>query len=465
MARHGWAWLGAAGHGWRWGAAVVRQRHILVTLSVVPDAAESEFVRTSTGYEFRLPTLGLAFEARQVHYERGSLYAMVAVLARVKGVRTLNGSPTVTEQKIGLSTGRSRKDLAVALADRAPGIDIDWAGLVEDFSLRVMAAEREGKPYELVGQLGERPDSGYAVEPYLPKGKTAVFFGPGGATKGFLMIGICVSIATGKEIIPGFRPQLGCPLYLDWESDLWDADDRVKRVARGAGIKPPAITYREAVVPITQDAEDIQKQVVRGQHDFVVVDSVGMAMSANREGGDASESTKAMFQVLRSLGTTTALVDHVVGAESAVGSSSSRPYGSIYKTNLARNTYEIRPLPPLPGDEAVHITLKHAKSNMSRFMPTLGIKVKFVGNSVVFEQEPVRQVVREDDSPISLRDSIRQMLTEGPLSPEELADESGRKPDSIARVLRRYSTSSPDPRDRQFNRLPGGRWEIVTWNA
>lgn len=431
-------------------------------MNAVTDEAAIE--RTPSGYLLRLDEISVVIEARQVRWEHGALYAVVSVRARLAGVRTIVGD-VVTEQRVNLSSDRGRKDVAAACADRGPGVDLDWRGFLEDFSVRVLAAEREGKPFETVGRRPHRIDPGFLLAPYLPKGKAAVFYGPGGATKGYLAVAMCVSLATGVQILPGFVPQgIGSPLYLDWESDGWDIDERVKRVARGAGIEAPEIAYRECVVPLVDQIEDVQRQVTNGHHDLLIVDSVGMALNPKREGGDANESVRALYQALRPLGITAILIDHVVGAETKLGTRSSRPYGSVYKENLARNTYEVRPLKPVPGETGVrHITIRHPKANMSDHLPTIGLQVLFAEDAVRFEAEPVQQVPIEEENagggPTSTRNLIRAVLEAGHLTEAEIADEIGRKLDSVGRTLRRYSSTASSPDSRWFNRLPSGRWE------
>lgn len=431
--------------------------------------ADVDLLRTPTGYTLRFDEIAVVMEGRQVRWEHGALYAVVSVRSKIAGVRT-SGGDVVTEQRVNLSSDRGRKDVSAACADRGPGVDVDWKGLIDEFSIRILAAEREGKPFETVGRRPQRIDPGFVLAPYLPKGKAAIFYGPGGATKGFLTVAMCVSLATGVEIIPGFHPPaVGRPLYLDWESDGWDIDDRVKRIARGAGIQPPEIAYRECVVPLVDQIDDVVRQVHRDSHNFLVIDSVGMAMNPKREGGDPNESVRAMFQAIRPLGVTTVAIDHVVGAETKVGSKSSRPYGSVYKENLARNTYEVRPLPSVPGETGVrHITVRHAKGNMSDLRPIVGIQVIFDQDSVRFETEPVRVIEAEDEGhayPTSTRDLIREILARGHLTDEAIADEIGRKVDTVGRVLRRYGVSAKHPADRWFNRLASGSWENLPIGA
>jgi hypothetical protein len=436
------------------------------------DVNEVTFERTPGGYSCNFKEVGVVMEARQVRWEHGSLYAVMAVRTRMPGVKTIGS--TVTEIRVNLSGDRGRAELAKGCDARAPGLDIDWRGMIEDASIRILQAEREGRPFQTVGQLPTRIDPGYTIEPLFPRGKVAFLYGPGGATKGFLAVGLCISIETGLEVIPGLRPtSRGRAMYLDWESDQWDADDRVKRISAGMGwSKVPEIGYRECFGPFTDQVDDIEREVHRTGVTFLVVDSAGMALSVAREGGDANESTIRMFSALKRLQVTALVIDHVVGAEiKAGGRSVSKPYGSVYKINLARNTYEIRTLPPVVGeDEAVrHITIRHRKANMSGYLPDMAYAVGFADGAVHWDKEEVRapepEETGEREWPPSVRVRIRERLAAGHAFPQEIADAIDEKVETIERVLRRYSGKASKPENRWFNRLSSGRAENLPVEA
>jgi hypothetical protein len=436
---------------------------------VTGDADDRELTRTPSGYRLVFPDIGLTIDARQVRWEHGSLYGVVSVRARMAGLKAVTGD-TISESRVNLSSDRGRGDIAKALEARGPGIDLDWRGFLEEFAIRILAAEREGRPFTEVGSLPPRVDPGYTITPLLPQGRVAFIFGPGGATKGYLVTALCVSVETGAVIVPGFTPRRGRALYLDWESDQWDIDDRVKRIARGANLpRPPEIAYRECVGPLTDQIDDVEREVRARGVTLVVLDSVGMALSTSREGGDANESTIRLFQALRRLPATVVAVDHVVGAEITTRKRSARPYGSVYKANLARNTYEIRALDSDADQGTVrHIVIRHRKYNMSAQLPDMGFTVRFDNDAraVTWEAEAVQDVPSDETGGYgggapATRDLLRRLLERGHMTDDELADEVGRKVDTVRRVLDRYSNKAAKPENRWFNRLPSGAWEAL----
>jgi hypothetical protein len=425
-----------------------------------------QFDRTPGGYLVNFTEVGILIEARQVRWEHGSLYAVMAVKTRIKGVKTIG--TTVTEIRVNLSGERGRQELAKACDNRGPGLDIDWRGIIEDASIRILAAEREGRPFQTVGRLPTRIDPGYTIRPLFPREKVAFLYGPGGATKGFLAAALCMSVETGEEVVPGLVPTArGRAMYLDWESDQWDLDDRVKRIASGLGWpKAPEIGYRECFGPFTDQVDDIEREVHRTGVTFLVVDSAGMALSVAREGGDANESTIRMFSALKRLQVTCLVIDHVVGAEIKPGGrASSKPYGSVYKVNLARNTYEIRPLPPADGDsEAVrHIVIRHRKANMSGYLPDLAYSIAFDDGKVRWTAEEVRSVETEETTerewPPSTRVKMRGFLERGHAFPQEIADAIEVTVETVERVLRRYGPKAAKEENRWFGRVASGKAE------
>jgi hypothetical protein len=137
---------------------------------VTGDADDRELTRTPSGYRLVFPDIGLTIDARQVRWEHGSLYGVVSVRARMAGLKAVTGD-TISESRVNLSSDRGRGDIAKALEARGPGIDLDWRGFLEEFAIRILAAEREGRPFTEVGsrrccpRAGSRSSSGRAAPP------------------------------------------------------------------------------------------------------------------------------------------------------------------------------------------------------------------------------------------------------------------------------------------------------------
>lgn len=79
------------------------------------------------------------------------------------------------------------------------------------------------------------------IHPQLP----CVLFGKGGAGKSTLAAAVAMSLQTGAELVPGWRPSVRAPvLILDFEAISRRWDWTIKALAAGAGIEPPGLAYR-----------------------------------------------------------------------------------------------------------------------------------------------------------------------------------------------------------------------------
>jgi hypothetical protein len=71
------------------------------------------------------------------------LWGELTTKCSLPGARTVNGVLAVAD--LNLSSQRARQDRAKYLADRARAEELDWAGLLEEFVQRVLAADRVGE--------------------------------------------------------------------------------------------------------------------------------------------------------------------------------------------------------------------------------------------------------------------------------------------------------------------------------
>jgi RecA-family ATPase len=67
------------------------------------------------------------------------------------------------------------------------------------------------------------PASRWAVKPITPALKPSVLYADGGSGKSTLAVAICMSVASGIEIVPGITPEVvGNAMHVDWvHADPW----------------------------------------------------------------------------------------------------------------------------------------------------------------------------------------------------------------------------------------------------
>jgi len=409
-----------------------------------------EFAREGLGYVLRVPELTIEIAVDRLSRTRGELHGELSVACGLPGTRSADGH--LHNARFNLSGGTTRGSLAKVLAKRANTDDVDWEDLLEDFCRRVMAAEREGDPIESVGALPIPVGESYRVEPLLPLDQVTILYGDGGTGKSTLAVALSVSVQEGVALLDRWTPRRAPILYLDWEAGRASINRRVRGVAMGAHI-PRVVTIdylncrrRGALYTF---AEDVARMVdVRG-YGMVVIDSVGMAAGTGGEGTDANESAIRLFGAFGFIGTTVLAIDHVNRADADTSNRRSRPYGSIYKSNLARATFELRRTKTVQGSV---LGLYHTKANDSELLPPQPISVAY-GDQGEISYERLDAMPVALTTSLSLLDRITALLTRERMSSDDIADELDHEKRKVEALLYKYKS--------RFNRLPSGVWELL----
>lgn len=160
---------------------------------------------------------------------------------------------------------------------------------------------------------------------------------------------------------------------------------------------------------------------------MAVVDSVGAACGDDPE---RAEPVLRFFSAVRSLGIATILVDHV-RKENANG----RAFGSTYKHNASRLTFEMRRA-QLPDADLVHVGVFPRKSNKGRLMSPFGLAVTYTTDAIIFRREDVAADPELAEG-LSLPVRIVNALKHGPRLTSQLADECGASDDKVRAALAR----------------------------
>jgi hypothetical protein len=250
----------------------------------------------------------------------------------------------------------------------------------------------------------------------IPAHKPTILYGAGGVGKSIFAATLAVCVATGHRFL-GFRTMKTEVLYLDWETDEGDINLRVRAAAAGLGIPPPTIRYSSLVRPLEDRVAQLARYVAEVGVGLVIIDSVGMAMNAARDGADASETAIRFFRALRSLDTAVLAIDHVAGEDMRKAKSgAAKPYGSVYKWNSARNAFELRERKE-PDAKGSHLLLKHRKSNVGPRIMDTALLLTWAGEVATFAVE------KWNPGPVAPLDArILDMLASGPATPHQLAD-------------------------------------------
>jgi hypothetical protein len=347
-------------------------------------------------------------ELRLTHIKRsrGDLTGELSVKTNLAEVKTHKGILHVA--RFNVLSSSSRSSLAKMLEKRTPTHDMDWFDGLEALCQGVIIAETKG---EIITEVGLRPPTPsnlhYMVEPLILKGRPAMIFGPGGVGKSLLGLTCGLSVACGREIIPGIAPAVKGPvLYCDWETTAEVINDRIQAIAFGHGFKAEGMYYRRCVRPLADDAEELSAFCAEKGVVLIIIDSAAYAMGAQGEYGDANESVLRLHEALRLIGVTSLIIDHVNKTDQRAKPGSATPYGSAYKTNAVRISWEVRKAPSVNG---LAINLYHAKSNDTALLAPIGLALDWGHDAITFRQS---SVIEEEEPEMSGDSRVKAAILE-----------------------------------------------------
>lgn len=420
----------------------------------------SEFSRSGLGYMLSLDEISTNLRVHRIKRRSEETSAEIVIRTRFKGVKTIDG--VLHAARFNLSSSLSRERLGKLLAMRTPGIDIDWFHFLEELAQRTLMAEAAGDPVVEIGHLAvDRSTPKFAIDPLMPLGAPTLLYGPGGSGKSLIAATCAMSVAGGRELIPGFAPAIkGKVLYLDWETNKDTVNKRLIAIAAGHEIEVPrGILYRRQYRPLADDAEDLSSVVTEHGIIFVIIDSAGSAIGPQGDYGDANEGALKLFEAIRFLGqVSTLIVDHVSKQELVLaGKRGKVPYGSVYKINYARQAWELRPVEKKEKDEPLRVAFHDFKRNDTAEHDPIGMRVDWQTDTITFAADDLAAMTPEmpaaqDKDDGTVADSIMELLTGARMRAPQIADNLNRSPGVIRQTLKR---------DARFERDDRGYWIIA----
>ena len=378
------------------------------------------------------PSAKLGLERVGVHWEakfEGELHFRLDHIVESRdefsGELTIRlGGDVLSWGRINLTSITTRNSLAKQLDNKA---DADWPKYLDLFCRGVV--ERERAPISPETLRGHRPREGaeYLLDPILPVGLPTVLFGAGGVGKSTLAAGIVVSVASGREVLAGWKP-LGAPvLVLDWEGRPEDWTERVQEISRGVGIPFPEFHYMACRRRLKDDIEIVADEIAKHSVGLVIVDSCSLAfgLSSYAEADPAETAIKA-FAAIRDLGIVSwLLIDHVSGAVMEGDAVATKAYGSVKKRDLARQMFHVAG--SRGGGESQELVLTHTKANYSGYLKPQGIRVDREAGMLTFTMTSELQAPELVDK-MPLGDRIADLLRPGRQRAERLKELLGIDP-------------------------------------
>jgi hypothetical protein len=380
-------------------------------------------------YRLNVPDKGISVCADRVRREHHELIAELAVYCALPGARVVNGL-ALSIADLNLSSARARQDRAKLLAQRANTRDLDWYGVIEEFCQRVIETERAGLPAIDLREIPRPgPDDSLRVQGFrLPRRHSAILFGDGGAAKSYtaLWLAGCLS-----------EQGLSVGLF-DWELAGEDHRDRLERLFPDG---MPRVLYACCDRPLVHEADRLRRLARDASLDYAVFDSVAFACDGPPE---AAEVASSYFRAVRQIGGGSLHVAHITKSDGG----DRKPFGSVFWHNSARCTWFVKAAEGSDDSDTLTLGFFNRKSNLGPIQAPLGFRVDFTPEATVFTKTQVADCC-DMVSQLSVRQRMASLLRHGPLTFEQIAEETDAELKTVRRESYRYK--------KLFVVLPGGK--------
>lgn len=384
-----------------------------------------DLTRTGLGYIFSVldgQDEILRFEISGMVKTVWGIRGRITVRSRLPGARVVPGMKGnyLTTEVMDFLSGKSRQMFSDRLSTLIPappgGAAIDLTLIVEQMVALVMDQEHRVPVTADLSTVQVVAHTPHIYPYFLPEGKTTILYGAGGVGKSAFVAALAAAVQTGTRFLGNPTKQCNV-LYLDWETDQGDVAHRIAAASRGIGLTSIApVKYMALELPLELEMTHIAAAVAEDDIGFVILDSVGMASSQGRDGSDPASGAIEFFRALRILNATVLCIDHISGEDQRRGrAGASKPYGSIFKWNTARNAFEM-----IEAGEDGRIILRHRKANLGPKMPGGEVMVKVIWEDIT-DTVSYRKVVVSEPA-VSLVERITDALSTGPASYRNLLD-------------------------------------------
>lgn len=329
---------------------------------------------------------------------------------------------------------------------------INWTEiLVHGFTLARAAYHEQS----IVRDLTEIPYPGpiaYVIGQVIPEGSVSVVYGPGSASKTYLLN---TMIAATRFGIPwcGYPVVRQRILFIDYENNEATFVRRMTRVYKGYGIdddEPGFIKYfNGAGASLNDQVEKLRAVIKEFGITLVVLDSIAAAIRGKPEDG---ESTNAFFNALSRLGAVTIIViAHTAKPDRNNPDRLPLPFGSVFVHTRARMLWYVSREDNQERDSFM-VTLSNAKANDSRGHAPIAVQLSFEG-----DEGPVRIIRTMIGKSEELRKSalprtlVWDALTK-PMTKFELSTATGLSVELLGRELLRLF------QEQKVTRLADGKY-------
>jgi hypothetical protein len=239
----------------------------------------------------------------------------------------------------------------------------------------------------------------WIVEKAVCRGHAASWYGEGGIAKSLLAAHMGLHVAAdGIDYWAGLRVRTVPVIYGDFELDEDEHLRRTQELAAGMGLPdvPTKFHYLSlAGLPAHEAFQAAAAECARLKAGLFIVDSVGYALDGDSElARDVLRWHRDCIQPIRDAGATPFLIDHQAKVIKGEKYSDKQEFGSVYKTNTVRSSFQIRG--GWDGNELT-ATFTHKKTNFGPRVEDFSLLLRFGKDRISVEHldTPVRDPDRE----------------------------------------------------------------------
>ncbi len=377
------------------------------------------------GYRLNIPDIQVTFDVARVRLKFDEVWGLLTVRAQFAGAKIVADN-VLSMGDFSFSSVSKRHERSREIAERSCEPAIDWRGLVEELSIKVLNHEERGDPEIALAdvQRAEKeytPDIIAAGMPLLRQ-HPVIWFGDGGAAKSLLALFAAADLAENGHRV----------LYCDWELTAEEHAERLRRLLGDLTTVRDTLFYRRCNRPFVDDVLPIRDIIAKRNITFLICDSLSFGAKAPIE---SSESALGYQQALRECGDIGSLhIAHINRSEQA----EERPFGSTYWHNMARATWFLKRGEDSPYPNEVTVGCFNKKANLSGLRSPFAMRVTFSKERI--EVAPGALTDKMVEKQLTLKQKIELALENGPLTEDALCEEcaAGEKADSVRKTIDRW---------------------------
>ena len=375
---------------------------------------------------------GVEAEVSRVYESKSALNAHVVMRYMPKRIEQTGQGNHLIKRSWNLFSQQSINSVVKALENRDT-FDINWEQIMEQLVVVVDSNSWEVSDSAAIGNDPIVYEDRHVLYPFVRKNQINMIYGSAGIGKSYMSVAIALCVQTGIAH-RNLTPEQGNVLYLDWESERDDLNERTVAVKQGfldiyqnESLEKAEFEYRKVRGSLDKVQDEISDVVYSNDIKLIIVDSVGGALQGNINDADAIAEFSG---ILRSYNTSVLALDHVAKGNN------DKPIGSIYKEAFARNLWRMSGDHPVGSDE-MEVAFEHTKTNHKRMNP-VAFDAKFYTDSTydITNKFTIKSKLLDDSS--LLKRDIEEVLY------EQILLNPGMDRNNLIHVLNKYPQTEID---------------------